>query len=112
MDGDTIAVTAQVWIGLSITINVRIRGIDTPEIRGSCPYEKTLAIAARDRLALLVGGAVRLANVENDKFGGRVVADVSAGQGIDLGAAMIAGGFARSYFSGPRGEWCSHPRGG
>jgi micrococcal nuclease len=43
LDGDTIEISAQVWLGLRLTSHVRIRGIDTPEIRGECASEKLMA---------------------------------------------------------------------
>jgi endonuclease YncB( thermonuclease family) len=106
IDGDTIEIKALVWLGLELTSHVRIRGIDTPEIRGKCREEKTLAAAARDRLTELAGNAVRLANIAQDKFGGRVDADVANAGGIDLKTAMLRTGLARPYDGGTRADWC------
>ncbi len=106
IDGDTMEISAQVWLNLRLSSHVRIRGIDTPEMHGKCLEEKTLAAAARDRLAELAGASVRLANIAEDKFGGRVLADVTADNGIDLSAAMVASGLARAYEGGARGGWC------
>jgi micrococcal nuclease len=53
IDGDTIAVTARVWLGLEMSSHVRIRGIDTPELHATCAAEKAMAEAAKDRLASL-----------------------------------------------------------
>lgn len=106
IDGDTIEIRAQIWLGLALTSHVRIRGIDTPEMRGACLEEKALAAAARDRLAELAGGTIRLANISDDKYFGRVLADVTASDGTDLGSAMLASGLARPYDGGTRGDWC------
>lgn len=107
IDGDTLAVRADIWIGQSVAISVRIRGIDTPEMRGKCPEETALAAAARDLLAELAGPVVAVVNVENDKYGGRVVADVRSGAGLDLASAMIERGYAQPYSGrGPRLDWC------
>lgn len=106
LDGDTLEIRAQIWLQLALTSHVRIRGIDTPEMRGACLAEKAMAAAARDRLAELAGPAIRLANISDDKYFGRVVADVSAGDGTDIGAAMIASGLARPYDGQARGDWC------
>lgn len=106
LDGDTIEIRAQVWLQITLISHVRIRGIDTPEMRGACVEEKAMAAAARDRLAELAGPAIRLANISEDKYYGRVVADATAGDGTDLGAAMIASGLARPYDGGTRGDWC------
>lgn len=105
-DGDTIDFRADIWPQLTVTSSVRLRGLDTPELRGECPEEKALAAVARERLAELAGDRIRLANIDLDKYGGRVVADVSADNGADLAAAMIASGLARPYDGGARGGWC------
>ncbi len=107
IDGDTLTVEATIWIGQRITVNARIRGIDAPELRGACPREKTMARAARAALAgFAEARAVTLTGIENDKYAGRVVADVATDEGIDLGARMLAAGLARAYDGGGRGGWC------
>jgi endonuclease YncB( thermonuclease family) len=106
VDGDTIEFSAQIWIGLSLTASVRIRGIDTPEMRGKCPEEKALAAAARDLLAELAGSSIRLTRIEDDKYAGRVLANVASADGTDLAGGMIARGYARPYDGATRGGWC------
>ena len=60
-------------------IGVRIRGIDTPEIRGKCPAEKEKAKDARDYLRNLLRGASRidLVGVKRGKYF-RIIATVQA----------------------------------
>jgi endonuclease YncB( thermonuclease family) len=106
VDGDTIEFSAQIWIGLSLTASVRIRGIDTPEMRGECPEEKALAAAARDLLAELAGPSIRLTHIADDKYAGRVLANVASADGADLAIGMIVRGYARPYDGGARGSWC------
>jgi len=107
IDGDTLSLRARIWIGIDIVVSARIRGIDAPELRGRCAAEKAAAAAARDHLATLAGeGGVRLLRIENDKYAGRVIADVVTDAGVDLGRAMLAGGLARPYDGGGRAPWC------
>ena len=107
IDGDTIAVKAKVWLGIEVSSRVRIRGIDTPELRSRCVAEKAMAEAARLKLTKLAGGSVRLTNVADDKYGGRVDADVADAAGADLAEAMIATGLAHPYDGkGERADWC------
>jgi hypothetical protein len=47
IDGDTIEVRAHLWLGLELTIRVRLWGIDAPELDGICPAERDLAKSAR-----------------------------------------------------------------
>jgi micrococcal nuclease len=86
---------------------VRIRGIDTPELHSTCAAEKAMAEAARQRLTTIAVGAVNLSNVMDDKYGGRVDADVANAAGVDLKGAMLATGLAHPYDGkGARADWC------
>lgn len=108
IDGDTPAVIAQIWPGSYVSISVRQYGIDTPEKGGRAKnaYEaelgKQATEAARD---LIEGKQVLLYNVEIDKFGGRVLADIKTLDGIDLGEHLIAKGLARPYFGEKKEPW-------
>ncbi len=106
IDGDSIEIKARLWLGLDLTVQVRIRGIDTPEMRGDCIAEKALAAAARDRLAEISGETIRLTNIEGDKYAGRVDADAIAADGTDLRTAMLSSGLARPYDGRERLDWC------
>ena len=75
IDGDTIRVEAHQWVGHTWTGLIRLRGIDTPELRGSqCQEEKVQGILARDTLVSLVPSRVHLVTVKPGKFAGRFVA--------------------------------------
>lgn len=104
-DGDSILVDAHPWPGMTLRINVRVRGIDSPEIRGKCEAEKRAARKARDRMVELVKGGVRLENITLGKYAGRVVANAISDSGT-LGAILIAEGLARPYDGGKRDGWC------
>jgi len=107
LDGDTIAFAAHVWLGTDISMHVRLRGIDTPELHTTCAQEKAMAEQARGQLAQLAGGTITLSNIAYDKYGGRVDANVANAAGVDLGAAMLKAGLAHPYDgSGPRADWC------
>ena len=109
VDGDTIKVSARVWLGVNVETMVRINGIDTPEIRGKCPMEKELARKAKDfvKEKLPVGSLVYLSSVQSDKYGGRVVAKVADENKKDIGKQLIQNGLARPY-SGKiaKSNWC------
>jgi endonuclease YncB( thermonuclease family) len=107
IDGDTIEVRADIWLGQSVLIRVRIDGIDTPELEARCPEERQRAVAARDFLVhrLAGGAAVKLSRVTYDKYGGRVRARVSDAQS-DIADALLAADLARPYYGGRREPWC------
>jgi endonuclease YncB( thermonuclease family) len=112
IDGDSIEVRARLWLGLDLTVQVRIRGIDTPETgaRAECASEMKLAAAAKDRLTELAVGELALANITRDKYGSRVDADVTNSDGADLKTAMLMSGFARAYDGSKRSDWCELAR--
>ena len=109
LDGDTLEVNAHLWIGLVLNVHVRIRGIDAPEThQPQCASEKAMGLEATKKLIALAGSQVVLADIENDKYGGRVDAKVTAADGTDIGAAMIATGLAHPYDgTGQRADWCA-----
>lgn len=104
-DGDTFRARVPVWDNIDVVTAVRIRGIDTPELKGKCPAEKAMALEAKARLAVLLNGQVQLLHVEPDKYSGRVDADVSV-NGKSVAAVLIAEGLARPYTGGARQGWC------
>ena len=109
VDGDTIAVTAYIWPHVRIEgILVRLRGVDTPELRGRCPQEKAMARRAREALLNRIppGTLVRLERVEDGKWAGRVIATVRDNRNVDLARWLIKQGYGRAYDGGRRQAWC------
>ncbi len=106
-DGDTLTVDAALWPDLVWTGNVRVLGVDTPEIRGECDQEKRWALASRNYVrALLIDETVTLSDLEHDVYGGRVLASVHLENGDRLSDLLIAGNYGRAYDGGTRGDWC------
>lgn len=107
-DGDTFRARVSPWPGWSYETPVRVRGIDTPEIRGSqCDAEKAAAYQAREAArAWLVAAstAATLHDVVPDRWG-RVVATVRLGR-LSMAQALLDAGHARPYDGGTRVDWC------
>ena len=107
IDGDTFQARVQVWPGLSVDTKVRLRGVDAPELHARCADEYAKAQAARAALeTILAAGGVTISRVGIDKYGGRVDAAVATRDTADVSAALLNGGWARSYDGGRRGSWC------
>ncbi len=107
IDGDTFEARVRVWPGLDVDTKVRLRGIDAAELHARCPDELAQAQAARAALqAMLADGGVTISRVGVDKYGGRIDATIATRHTPDVSAAMLNGGFARSYDGGKRGSWC------
>ncbi len=104
-DGDTIKTPLIALKGLP-KLSIRVAGIDTPEIRGKCDYEKQLAIKSRDRLNVLLEGEVTVTPLQWDKYGGRFVATVFDKDGRNVADVLIAEGLGRAYQGEKKLPWC------
>lgn len=106
IDGDSIQIRSLIP---GVSLSVRVRGIDTPERppRAKCKREAALAQQASQFTAGLVGAArtIRFTNIDNDKFGGRLLATVWI-DGKDLARELISQGLARAYHGEKKKGWC------
>ncbi len=92
-------------------VDVRLAGIDTPEVHrcrkrirpscAACDTEQALGHSARDEAARLTAHRkVRLYDIRADPYAGRLVARLVAVGGageVDVGAALIGRGLAVAY---------------
>lgn len=107
VDGDTFLARVHQANGGDLVARVRLRGIDAPELKASCQEELDKAEAAARALRdLLSQGGVTITNLGSDKYG-RVLADVATRKTASVAAALVAGGFVRSYNGGHRNGWCA-----
>ncbi|MEI0477967.1 thermonuclease family protein [Brachyspira pulli] len=104
-DGDTFFVNIPDvhWL-IGSNISVRIRGIDTPEIRGGTEETKELARKSKEALIkLFEGRKITLYNLNRDKYF-RILADVKADD-IDVKDYMIKNNYAKPYNGGTKDSW-------
>ncbi|QQN64479.1 thermonuclease family protein [Bradyrhizobium diazoefficiens] len=107
IDGDTFLARIHQQGGRDLVARIRLRGIDAPEMKASCQDELDKAEAATEALRNLLGqGGVTIHNLGSEKYG-RVLADVATKRTSNVSAAMLAGGYARSYNGGHRDGWCA-----
>jgi len=107
-DGDTFRVDIDSLppiVGKNIPI--RLNGVDTPEIRGKCQYEKDLALKARDfvRNKLANATEIKLTKIQRGKYF-RVVADVMV-DGVSLEKELLENKLAYKYTGGKKSNWCN-----
>lgn len=84
IDGDTMDAEVRLWLGLTIEVGLRIRGIDAPEVsRTGCEAEAEWGEEASAALAELypAGTEIRIEEIEEGSFAGRAVAKVSRWDG-------------------------------
>ena len=107
IDGDTIEVRARIWLDIDVTTKVRLAGIDAPEIVGACDEEHRRAEVASAFVTTWLSehAPILLRDIRRDKYGGRVVADVIATDGDDLGQALVRARLARTVDDALSG-WC------
>jgi hypothetical protein len=102
-DGDTITIASR-FPGLNGPIyrfNVRLNGIDSPEIKGGTEHEKELAKKSREALLrFIMGKIVNLKNVSTEKYG-RVLADVYLDD-VNVCEWMVDNKYAVKYDGGTK----------
>jgi micrococcal nuclease len=107
LDGDTFLAEAVVWPGHTVRVNVRIRGIDAPEMKARCESERAAAERAREALASLFdAGPVAISNITGAKYYGRVLADVTTAGGQGVASILLGENLVRPYGGGRREGWC------
>lgn len=109
-DGDTFSVTISQWpdiIGKNIA--VRLKNVDTPEMKGACYQEILKAREAKKFTVQRLRNAkkIELKNMSRDKYF-RIDADVFI-DGKDLTQELIRNGLGVSYSGGAKTDWCNTP---
>ena len=108
VDGDTFSAGVKLEDDTIVSVRVRLRNVDTPELHGECVDEIVAANVAKNRLAELLppDSVVELENVKDDKYLGRIDANVKDSRGRDVGRILIREGLGRAYDGGRRKSWC------
>jgi endonuclease YncB( thermonuclease family) len=108
VDGDTFSAGVKLQDDTIVSVRVRIRNVDTPELHGECVDEIVAANVAKNRLAELLpaDSIVELENIKDDKYLGRIDANVIDSRGRDVGKILIREGLGRAYNGGRRAGWC------
>lgn len=109
IDGDTLLVLARPWPQQTIEVYVRLRGIDTPELKARCAEGRQAAEQARHLLEDMASSSpkVSLTKIAADKYFGRIVADVALADGRNPAQEMMMAGFAKTYSGkGHKNELC------
>lgn len=86
---------------------IRIRHLDTPEIKGKCPAEIKGALAARAKARqwLMQASTIQLSHLGYDRYG-RLLATVTLNGQQSYANKMIQQGLARPYEGKKRQGWC------
>lgn len=106
-DGDTFRANIRDYpkiIGERIPI--RIKGIDTPELKAKCEKEKQLAQQAKAFTVSMLRNAkvIKLKNLQREKYF-RILADVYVDD-ISIGSELLKNNLAIIYDGGTKSDWC------
>ena len=102
-DGDTFVINiSNIPDVFGSEIAVRIRGIDTPELKDEMEHIKKISLEAKKELEKLLysGKKITLYNLGRDKYF-RLLASVKVGD-IDVGEYLIKKGLAKKYNGGKK----------
>ena len=104
-DGDTFKINLNCSLAVYCEkVPVRVRGVDTPEIKGKTEREKKLAQKAKEFTKEFLSVApVSLSNCGRDKYF-RLLCDVTNGAGKDLAHELIKRDLGYSYQGGTKSK--------
>jgi endonuclease YncB( thermonuclease family) len=104
-DGDTFKINLSCSLAAYCDkVSVRVRGVDTPEIKGKTAREKELAKKAKAFTKdFLAKKPVTLRNCGRDKYF-RLLCDVSNGSGQDLARELIKRDLGYAYEGGKKSD--------
>ena len=111
IDGDTVELEVELGFHASLTVRVRLEGIDTPELKGKTIDERRMA---QDALALVAQWCaaradriiVRTVRDGRDKFGRLLATLIDQDTGETVQQALIEARLARPYDGqGKRQPW-------
>ena len=100
-DGDTVTLLAS-FGGTLARCNLRLYGVDCPEMRGRGAREKEVAEAVRDVVrAQCLGRLCKVHANGTDKYG-RLMGDLETPEGRMVARYLLDAGLARAYAGGTR----------
>ena len=110
-DGDTITIASRLPYKESplYRFQIRLNGIDSPEIKGKTDEEKAAAQKSRQELeSLILNKTVILKNKSQEKYG-RILADVylviNVGEHLNVNSWLLDHGYAVPYNGGKKQEF-------
>ncbi|WP_428074642.1 thermonuclease family protein [Candidatus Avelusimicrobium luingense] len=104
-DGDTFKINLNCSLAVYCEkVPVRVRGVDTPEVKGKTEREKKLAQKAKEFTQdFLSVRPISLSNCGRDKYF-RLLCDVQNGEGKDLARELIKRDYGYSYQGGTKSK--------
>ena len=109
-DGDSVHAELDVGYGIKLEYMLRLRGVDTPEIRSRNPLEKEVGRLVADRVSNWMQhraafGQFYFLSTDKPKYHGRAVGIIYDAQGEVLNDFVLNKGFGKLYEGGAREGW-------
>lgn len=105
-DGDTITIIYFITENCPVIMSMRIKGIDTPEIRTTNHLEKQAGLKIRDYVLHLLYNKVFEVEIDDwDKYGGRVLGNLFFENGESLSTHLLNKKYGRPYNGEKKKEW-------
>lgn len=103
-DGDTITIIFE-WKNTLIKTNIRLDGIDAPELHSDVETERNVCLKGIDILNQMIGNkVVRVIMGKMDKYG-RVLSIVYNLDNININQYLLDYNYVRAYKGGKKREW-------
>lgn len=117
LDGDTVSVNTITClkdgrhaVTRNVRVDIRLIGIDTPEMKGKLPCEqqKALEVKALVEKYIKPNDIIKIISVKDDKFGGRYDGDIIIND-VSLSSILLQSGLAYKYYGGTKKQinWCN-----
>ena len=108
VDGDTLKARWNIPYPPLETIYLRVHGMDAPELfHPKCKQEKELALKAKEELEELVKQGIHYEILSWDKYGGRILINLTVG-GKSVIDIMLEKGLVIRYFGEQKThDWCT-----
>lgn len=108
-DGDT-CTCVFMYGNKPMRVNIRVIGIDAPELKTKNELEKQAGICVRDLVRNHIENKIcQVKILKHDKYGGRVVGDVYFGKNkTSLSQYLLNNGYVKSYGGNKKEEWTDY----
>jgi len=107
IDGDTIEIVFLHGGKIPTKISIRIKGVDTPELRGKTDLEKKAAIFVKEKVEEVLNDQkiIQVKFVKWGKYSNRIIGDVIFNQDSYLSDFLLANGYAQVYKGKRKNKW-------
>lgn len=101
-DGDTYTIAA-FHRGQQVEFKVRLYGVNCAELKGGTDDEKKQGIAARDFVrSKILNKIVNIEVLNKKEKYGRLLANITLTDGVDLADLLLTKGYAKEYYGGAK----------